>query len=110
VLNDEVRYKLLRLLNARPELTQRELARELGLSLGKVNYCVRALIDKGLIKTANLKNSKNKITYMYLLTPRGVEEKARVTMRFLQRKMREYELLKLEIEHMRVEAGVIDTR
>jgi EPS-associated MarR family transcriptional regulator len=104
VLNDEVRYKLLRLLEPNPQLSQREVARELGISLGKVNYCLRALVAKGWIKAANFKNSKNKTAYMYLLTPRGFEEKTRVTARFLKIKIREYEELRLEIQQIRSEA------
>jgi EPS-associated MarR family transcriptional regulator len=104
MLTEEVRYKLLKLLEPNPKLSQREVAKELGISLGKVNYCLKALIDKGLIKAANFKNSGNKTAYRYLLTPRGFEEKARVTARFLQIKMREYEALKAEIEEIRIEA------
>jgi EPS-associated MarR family transcriptional regulator len=104
VLSEEVRYKLLRLLEPNPSLSQREVARELGISLGKVNYCLKALINKGLIKAANFKNSKNKTAYMYLLTPRGLDEKARVTRRFLQIKMQEYEALRQEIEQICHEA------
>lgn len=105
MLTDEVRYKLLKLLEPNPRLSQREVARELGISLGKVNYCLNALVDRGWIKAANFKNSRNKTGYMYLLTPRGFEEKARVTARFLQMKMREYEALKTEIEQIRAEAS-----
>jgi len=105
MLSEELRYKLLRLLEPNPHLSQRELARELGMSLGKVNYCLRALMDKGWIKVANFKNSRNKVAYMYLLTPRGLEAKARLTTRFLQIKMREYEALKIEIEQIRTEAA-----
>jgi EPS-associated MarR family transcriptional regulator len=105
MLPEELRYKLLKLLGPNPQLSQRELARELGMSLGKVNYCLRALIDKGWIKAANFKNSRNKIAYMYLLTPRGLEEKARLTTRFLQIKMSEYEALRDEIEQIRTEAA-----
>jgi EPS-associated MarR family transcriptional regulator len=104
MLSEEVRYKLLRLLEPNPSLSQREVARELGISLGKVNYCLKALVNKGLIKAANFKNSKNKAAYMYLLTPRGLEEKARVTTRFLQIKTQEYEALRQEIEQIRQEA------
>lgn len=104
VLSEEVRYKLLHLLEPNPSLSQREVARELGISLGKVNYCLKALINKGLIKAANFKNSKNKTAYMYLLTPRGLDEKARVTRRFLQIKMQEYEALRQEIEQICHEA------
>jgi len=104
MLSEEVRYKLLKLLEPNPQLSQREVAKELGMSLGKVNYCLKALVERGWIKAANFKNSRNKTAYMYLLTPRGIEEKARVTGRFLQIKVREYEALRDEIEQIRVEA------
>jgi EPS-associated MarR family transcriptional regulator len=103
--SDEMRYKLLKLLKANPELSQRELASELGVSLGKANYCLKALIEKGLIKAVNFKNSRSKMAYLYLLTPRGAEEKTRVAVRFLQRKAAEYEELRIEIEEMRNEAA-----
>lgn len=103
MLTDEVRYKLLGLLEANPQLSQRDVARELGVSLGKVNYCLKLLIEKGLIKAINFKNSKNKVAYMYLMTPRGIEEKAGVTLRFLQRKIIEYEELGADIERIRQE-------
>jgi EPS-associated MarR family transcriptional regulator len=108
MLTDEVRYKLLRLLKANPKLSQREVARELGISLGKVNYCLKALVDKGLVKAINFKNNERKSVYMYLLTPRGIEEKTRVTVRFLQRKVAEYEELRTQIEQIRVEAEAAD--
>lgn len=98
---DEVRYKLMRLLEANPKMSQRDAARELSISLGKVNYCVQALIRKGWIKASRFKNSRSKAAYMYLLTPRGIEEKASLTVEFLQIKMREYEMLRAEIEQMR---------
>jgi len=104
MLTEEVRYKLLKLLEPNPHLSQREVAKALGISLGKVNYCLKGLADRGLIKAANFKNSRNKTAYMYLLTPRGIEEKARVTARFLQTRMREYEALRAEIELLRDEA------
>ena len=104
MLTDEVRYKLLKLLGSNPRLSQREVARELGISLGKVNYCLQSLMKKGWIKASNFKNSRNKIAYMYLLTPRGIEERAGVTVRFLQRKMDEYDALRAEIEQIREEA------
>jgi EPS-associated MarR family transcriptional regulator len=105
MLSEEVRYKLLKLLEPNPKLSQRDVARHLGISLGKANYCLKALIDKGWVKAANFKNSRNKAAYMYLLTPRGIEEKTRVTTEFLQIKMREYEALKDEIDQIRVEAA-----
>jgi EPS-associated MarR family transcriptional regulator len=104
MLTDETRYKLMRLIEANPGMSQRDVARELGISLGKVNYCLRALVQRGLIKATNFKNSYNKVAYMYLLTPRGVEQKANLTVRFLKQKMVEYETLRMEIEQMRREA------
>jgi len=82
MLTDEVRYRLLKVIEANPGLSQRQVARALGISLGKVNYCLNALISKGLIKVTNFKNSNNKAAYLYLLTPRGLKEKTRVTGRF----------------------------
>jgi EPS-associated MarR family transcriptional regulator len=102
--SEEIRYKVMRLVEANPELSQRDVARELGVSLGKVNYCLQALVRKGWIKASNFKNSHHKAAYMYLLTPRGLEEKARLTLQFLVIKMREYEKLRVEIEQMRREA------
>lgn len=100
---DEMHYKLMRLIEANPELSQRDVARELGVSLGKVNYCLQALIEKGWIKAANFKNSQKKAAYMYLLTPRGLQQKAELTLHFLQVKVREYEALSVEIKRMRLE-------
>jgi len=100
----DVHYKLMRLLEANPEMSQRDLAKELGISLGKANYCLQALIKKGWIKAINFTNSQSKAAYMYLLTPRGIEQKASLTVEFLQIKMREYESLRAEIRQMRREA------
>jgi len=100
---EESHYRLLRLLDASPRLTQRELARELGVSLGKVNYCVNALIEKGWVKARNFRNSNAKLAYAYLLTPRGIEQKAAITVHFLRRKVAEYESLKKEIAQLRRE-------
>lgn len=108
MLDETTRYRLLKLLESRPELSQRQLARELGISLGKVNFCLAALIEKGLLKANNFRNSQNKLAYMYLLTPAGVEEKARVTMQYLKCKMHEYETLQAEIEELRREAALLD--
>lgn len=102
---DETHFQALRLLDRRPDLTQRELADALGISLGKANYVLNALIEKGFVKARNFKNSRNKAAYAYFLTPAGVEEKARATMRFLKRKMEEYERIKREIEELKKEAG-----
>lgn len=104
MLTDEMRYKLLKLVEANPAVNQRALARELGISLGKVNFCLHALIDKGLVKAKNFKNSQNKRAYLYMLTPKGVEDKARVTARFLRNKQAEYEALKQEIAVLKREA------
>src|SRR5690554_3822934 len=103
MLSEEARYKILKRLEANPDISQRELAEELGVSLGKVNYCLKALIEKGQIKAKNFRNSANKKRYLYKLTPAGIESKARLTARFLKRKMVEYEALKLEIEQMQNE-------
>ena len=100
---DDAHYHLLRLLDSSPKLTQRELAREMGVSLGKINYCVGALIEKGWIKARNFRNSNNKLSYAYLLTPRGIEQKAVITLQFLRRKVVEYESLKKEIAQLRRE-------
>ena len=108
MLTDEYRYKILKLVSDHPDISQRELALQLGISLGKVNYCIKALIEKGLLKANNFRNSNNKLAYMYLLTPNGVEEKTNTTMRFLQYKMREYENLRNEIETLRQEAALIN--
>ena len=107
---NENHYKVMRLLEANPEMSQRDVARALGVSLGKVNYCLQALIRKGWIKAANFKNSHNKAAYMYLLTPRGVEQKGRLTVQFLKTKMHEYETLRMEIEQMRREVKGHDQR
>jgi len=99
-LYEESHLKVLRLLENNPQLSQRELAEALGVSVGKVNYCLNALIDKGLVRIQNFRNSRNKRVYAYLLTPKGIAEKAEMTMQFLQRKMVEYELLRKEIESL----------
>ena len=102
--HQEIHLKVLRHLENDPEITQRELAKKLGISLGKANYCLKALIDKGLIKAGNFKNSNNKSAYIYLLTPKGIEEKSRITIHFLKRKIEEYEQLQVEIDQLRREA------
>ncbi|MDZ7662782.1 MarR family EPS-associated transcriptional regulator [Thiohalophilus sp.] len=107
MLTDETRYKLLKLLEQNPGINQRELASELGISLGKTNYCLKALIDKGWVKAGNFRQNPRKMHYAYLLTPRGLEEKARVTLRFLKRKQEEYEQLVDELEELREEAAAL---
>ena len=93
----------MRILQENPDLTQRELADQLGMSVGGLNYCLKALIDKGFVKMQNFQNSKNKFKYVYLLTPQGITEKVTLTSRFLKRKMEEYEALKVEIEALKSE-------
>lgn len=100
MLTDEYRYKILKKLEAKSDVSQRELARELGISLGKVNFCLNALIEKGLVKANNFRQSENKKGYIYLLTPSGVEEKAKITVRFLKYKLAEYEKIKAEIQQL----------
>ena len=94
----DIRFRVLRLLQARPELTQREIARELGVSLGGVNFCLRALVDKGLVKIRNFQNSKNRTAYLYLLTPKGIRAKMALTEAFLKRRLAEYRALRAEIQ------------
>jgi len=105
VLTDETRYRILKLLEAEPHASQRRIAEDLGISLGRVNFCVQALIEKGLVKANNFRNNANKRAYLYLLTPRGIEEKAVVTARFLKRKLDEYESLKREVQELQQEAA-----
>jgi MarR family transcriptional regulator, temperature-dependent positive regulator of motility len=109
LLNDDVQYRLLKLLAERPDASQRDLSQALGVSLGKINYCVKALLDEGWIKVTNFKNSRNKLAYAYLLTPSGIDAKARITARFLKHKIAEYDALKVEIEQLRVEVGTADS-
>lgn len=105
IMDDALRHKLLRILEENPEVNQREISEILGISLGKVNYCLKALMDKGWIKAKNFKNSKNKLAYAYFLTPMGIEEKARITVRYLKVKMQEYEQIRKEIEELKKEVG-----
>lgn len=100
---EEMHYKVMRLLEENPDLTQRELAQSLGVSVGGMNYCLKALVDKGWVKMKNFAYSKNKFGYIYVLTPSGLAGKAMITHRFLQRKMGEFEALKAEIEALRSE-------
>lgn len=103
VLDDSTRYQILSLLEDNPELSQRELADKMDISLGKTNYCLNALIDKGLIKAHNFRNSRNKAAYLYKLTPAGINERIRVTRRFLKCKLLEHVELSAEIERLRCE-------
>jgi EPS-associated MarR family transcriptional regulator len=97
-IDPDVHFRVLHLLEEEPELTQRELAQKLGISLGGVNYCLKALIDIGHLKVGNFRKNLNKSVYLYLLTPQGIAEKAKLTAGFLNRKMAEYQALKKEIE------------
>jgi EPS-associated MarR family transcriptional regulator len=111
-ISDEVRYRILRYLDENPHASQRELARHLGASLGKINYCLSALIEKGLVKMRNFRRSKKKSAYAYILTPKGFEEKINVTRRFLERKVAEYDSISTEIVRLTrelAEAGDLDS-
>lgn len=105
MLEEETRFKLLRLLQANPELSQRQLAEALGVSVGKINYSLRALLDRGLVKMRNFRDSQNKLAYAYYLTPKGAQERVRTTAAFLKRKMKEYEDIEREIEELKREVG-----
>ena len=100
----DIRLDLLRKIELNPEYTQRELSKEMDVSLGKVNYCIKKLTEKGLIKLTNFSRSSNKFGYAYLLTPSGIEEKSRLTFSFLKRKIVEYEILKKEINELKLES------
>ncbi len=100
----DIRLDLLRKIELNPDYTQRELSQEMGVSLGKVNYCMKKLTEKGWVKLANFTNNPNKISYMYILTPSGIEEKSRLTISFLKRKIVEYEILKKEINELKLES------
>lgn len=108
-LQEDTYFRVMRMLQDNPDLTQREIAQQLGVSTSGLNYCLNALIDKGWVKVQNFQNSKNKFKYVYLLTPQGIAEKMALTDRFLKRKMTEYEALKSEIESLQREAGHSDT-
>lgn len=99
----EIQFEVLRRLHQTPEVSQRTLARELGISLGSINFCFQVLVEKGWIKMQNFSKSKNKLRYAYLLTPAGVAEKSKLTAEFLKRKIVEYEALQREIDALRVE-------
>jgi EPS-associated MarR family transcriptional regulator len=103
-LSDESRYRILRLIEQNPAISQREIARELGISLGKANFCLQALIEKGVLKTNSFLNSRNKRAYAYVFTPSGIEEQAKITLRFLKKKMEEYEALQSEIAEIKEQA------
>lgn len=97
-------FRIMCLLQENPDLTQRELADKLGISVGGLNFCLNALIEKGFVKMGNFQKSKNKFKYVYLLTPQGIAEKVALTKHFLRCKMEEYEVLKLEIGALKIES------
>ena len=104
-VRDELRLRVLRALEANPELSQRQLAAELGVSLGGVNYALKALVERGFVKADNFRKSGNKVAYLYVLTPQGVAEKASLATAFLGQKLEEYEVLRQEIEALQGEVG-----
>ena len=103
LVQPEINYKLFKMLEAQPNLTQRQMAQEMGISLGKFNYCIKELVKKGFVKVDRFTSSENKAAYLYLLTPRGIEEKAMVTNSFLKRKMAEFEEIKKQIKDLKLE-------
>lgn len=107
MLDETTHYGLLKTLEENPGLSQRDLAKRLGVSLGKVNYCLNALVEKGSLKINNFRNSENKLAYAYLLTPQGIESRARMTVEFLKYKVQEYERLRAEIEELQHEATLL---
>jgi EPS-associated MarR family transcriptional regulator len=105
-IQEETHFRIMRILQENPDMTQRELADKLGMSVGGLNYCLNALIDKGLVKMQNFSRSKNKFGYVYLLTPKGISEKITLTSKFLERKQAEYEALKAEIESLKAQSDI----
>ena len=100
-IQEDTHFRIMRILQDNPDLTQRELAAQLGISHGKMNYCLNALMEKGLVKLHNFSNSQHRWRYAYVLTPTGLAEKAALTGRFLKRKIAEYEALRAEIEALK---------
>ena len=107
--NKDIHLDLLRKLDSNPEYTQRQLSREIGVSLGKVNYCMKKLSEKGWLKLKSFSHSSNKLGYIYLLTPQGIEQKARLTTSFLKTKVEEFEILRGEIAKLKIESEEINT-
>ena len=110
MIQKDIHLDLLRRLESNPTFTQRALSKEMGVSLGKVNYCIKQLTEKGLVKIFNFKQNPNKMGYAYFLTSKGIEEKARLTISFLKRKVIEYESLKKEIDELKLESEEITDR
>lgn len=109
-IQEDVRFRILRLLEENPEMSQRDLAREVGISTGSANYVLKALVEKGFVKLGNFRAAEDKRRYAYLLTPKGLAEKAAITQRFLARKIAEFEALKAEIEALQEETFGNDAR
>ena len=108
--NKDIRLDLLRKLQSNPKHTQRELSQEMGISLGKVNFCMQKLTAKGWVKLTNFSRSSNKLGYMYLLTPKGIEQKAKLTSSFLKTRLEEFELLKDEISQLKLDVEQLPTK
>jgi len=106
LVQDDTHYWVMRRLQETPDISQRQLAKELGISLGSINFCFQALVEKGWVKMQNFSQSKNKLRYAYLLTPTGVAEKSKLTTEFMKRKVTEYEALQLEIEILKSEISI----
>lgn len=100
---EDTKFRILRVLHEQPHITQREIASHIGISLGGVNYCLRALANKGMVEIKNFRNSNSKVGYAYMLTPKGIAEKTALTTQFLKRKTEEYKVLKAEIETLKEE-------
>ena len=110
MIKKEIHLDLLRKLEVSPELTQRELSKDMGVSLGKINYCMKKLIEKGWVKISNFSNNPNKVSYIYLLTPKGIDQKGKLTISFLKIKLEEYEVLKNEINKLKQDAQKLYAR
>lgn len=109
LMQEDTHYRVLRLLHEQPDMSQRQIAGKLGISLGAAHYCLKALIDRGLVKAGNFHSSRNKLGYAYLLTPAGIREKTALTGSFLQRKLTEYETLQREIRQLQLEVSLLRT-
>ena len=108
-IQEDTHFRIMRILQENPDLTQRELAEKLGMSVGGLNYCLKALINKGLVKMQKFSLSKNKLGYVYLLTTKGISEKITLTSKFLERKQAEYEALMAEIESLKAQSDISET-